>query len=413
MEKSAIREMKVVDADSHVIEPPDLWRSRMSSKWGDLIPHVRRDSSRAVHTVLGPNDPPPPVADTWFVGDTPLFKAGAAAMAGWHEHAPQHPLTFDEFNPYSTDPSLRLKQMDEYGIESAVLYPNLNMFVSASYLGPQVDASLRLETVQAYNDYIAEEWIAVAPGRYIGMANLPFWDIEATKAEIERCASLGHKGLIFSQHPENYGLPPLDNKHWDSLCAAAQDAEMPINFHIGGGGTLAGVAAGEPENGSAANYAWNSVLLYPANMRTIGALIFGGICHRFPRLNFVSVESGIGWIPPVLEAMDWQFGNCGVRVQHPEYDLLPSEYFKRQIYGCFWFERASALAAIDILGPDNFLYETDFPHPTSMTPGPASIAQNPLDYMHDTLGHLPAETLAKILHNNAARIYHLDPVPAG
>ena len=94
-------------------------------------------------------------------------------------------------------------------------------------------------------------------------------------------------------------------------------------------------------------------------------------------LNFVSVESGVGWIPFALDALDWQWKNCGVALEHPEYDLLPTEYFKRQIYGCFWFEVEPARFAIERLGDDNILYETDFPHPTSMSPGPASAAAAP------------------------------------
>jgi predicted TIM-barrel fold metal-dependent hydrolase len=402
-----VRAYKIIDADTHVIEPPDLWTSRMSkAKWGDMIPHVRFESAPTSYKSAGEGLVEPP-ADTWFVGSTPLMKAAAPAMAGWHEHVPSHPMTLAEADPHNLDPTLRLQKMDEYGVHAAVLYPNIGIFVSAEYLGLSVDPSYALECVQAYNDYIAEEWIAVARDRYVGMATLPFWDLDATEREIQRCTAMGHKGIIFSTQPENYGLPSLDDRHWDRLWSIAQEAEVAVNFHIGGGKLP---PTGHPDNGVAANYAWGSVLLYPSNMRTITGLIFGGICHRFPRLNFVSVESGIGWIPAVVEAMEWQWRNAGVHKEHPDYDLTPLEYFQRQIYGCFWFEEASALAAIDQLGSKNFLYETDFPHPTSMSPGPASVARVPVDYVVDTLGHLPAPTLADLLHNNAARIYHLDEV---
>jgi predicted TIM-barrel fold metal-dependent hydrolase len=150
------------------------------------------------------------------------------------------------------------------------------------------------------------------------------------------------------------------------------------------------------------------VSFFMANARTIAQLICGGICHRFPELNFVSVESGIGWIPFALAALDWQWQNCGVGKEHPEYELLPSEYFRRQIYGCFWFERDTALSSIEQLGPDNILYETDYPHPTSMSPGPASIAQRPDEYLRSVFSGVDTASMRKILHDNAARIYHLD-----
>ena len=164
---------------------------------------------------------------------------------------------------------------------------------------------------------------------------------------------------------------------------------------------------GHPDNGVHANYAMMGVSFFMSNAKTISQIICGGVCHRFPALNFVSVESGIGWIPYALEGLDWQWKNCGVPGEHPEYDLLPSEYFRRQIYGCFWFERDSANHAIEQLGPDNVLYETDFPHPTSMSPGPASTAVRPDEYLRTTFGDLDPMAARKILHDNAARIYHL------
>ena len=105
-----------------------------------------------------------------------------------------------------------------------------------------------------------------------------------------------------------------------------------------------------PTPGPHANYAGFGVQFGMANVRVIANLITGGVCHRFPGTKFVSVESGIGWIPFAMEHLDWQWLNCGVTIEHPEYDLLPSEYFKRQMYGCFWFERGTVKSSIDQLG---------------------------------------------------------------
>jgi predicted TIM-barrel fold metal-dependent hydrolase len=120
----------------------------------------------------------------------------------------------------------------------------------------------------------------------------------------------------------------------------------------------------------------------------------------------VSVESGVGWVPFVLSALEWQWNNNGCQFVEPG-RLRPIEYFQRQIYACSWFEREGLLAAIEILGDDNIMYETDFPHPTSMTPGPASVAQNPKDYIEDVFTKLPEASQRKILHENAARIYNV------
>jgi uncharacterized protein len=390
MDAATIRRLEVIDADTHVLEPADLWTSRMSAKkWGALIPHIKFDKDAG--------------EDLWFVGDTPIFKPGVPAMAGWHEYAPDHPKRLEEFDPHNSDPVKRLQRMDEYGIWAQVLYPNVGIFAAADYLGVGSDPAFALECVKAYNDFLVD-WAATDRKRYVPVMMVPFWDLDEAAKELSRAKDLGHRGIVMSSQPENYGLPPLDHRHWDGLWAAAEEMGLPVNFHIGSGKIA---PAGETENGVHANYAWMSTMLFMGNIRAICALVFSGICHRFPRLNFVSVESGVGWLPSLLETMDWQWLNSGVPNEHPEYDLLPSEYFRRQVYGCFWFERGAARAALDLLGPDNILYETDFPHPTSMSPGPASTALKPLEFMEQMFAGLPDDVVRKVVHDNAARLYGL------
>jgi predicted TIM-barrel fold metal-dependent hydrolase len=144
------------------------------------------------------------------------------------------------------------------------------------------------------------------------------------------------------------------------------------------------------------------------NARTLATLIGSGVCHRFPDMQIVSVESGVNWIPFLLQGLDWMWKESQVAREHPEYELLPSEYFRRQMYGCFWYEDGATLAAsIDYVGADRVLYETDFPHPTSMTPGPASSALAAKDFIAQHLHHLPEDTLRKVLHDNAAGLYKI------
>ena len=221
--------------------------------------------------------------------------------------------------------------------------------------------------------------------------------------EVERSLERGHRAVNMCNQPESHGQPPLGSTYWDPLWAAADDAGVPISFHIGGG-DIGGLMTDPAGMGFQANFARFSSLLFVDNARCVAELIFGGICHRFPDLKFVSVESGVGWLPAVLETFDWQWRNGGIHKEHPEYDLLPSEYFRRQIYGCFWFEQAGARFAIEQL-PDNVLYETDFPHPTCQHPGPATPAQHPRDYATGALAGLDAATLDKVLFTNAAALY--------
>jgi uncharacterized protein len=108
-----------------------------------------------------------------------------------------------------------------------------------------------------------------------------------------------------------------------------------------------------------------------------------------------------------MDSLDYQWKNCGVQRRLPDY-LLPSEYIKRQVYFSFWFERETARSAIEQMGADNILYETDFPHPTSMSPGPATSAIRPDEFLELAFKDVPRDQVEKIVHSNAARIYHLE-----
>jgi predicted TIM-barrel fold metal-dependent hydrolase len=307
--------------------------------------------------------------------------------------------------------------MDGDGIAVQVLYPNLAMFTSGSFqeVG-QVD--LQNELIRAYNDWQLE-WCGPAFRRFAPMLCIPFWDLDASTKEMERCSDLGCRGVVFTQDPPAFGLPPLVDRHWDPIWALAQERGLPINFHIGSGDfegrkEMLSRSAGGGHRDEGSQSAHSGVVNFLGNASTIAQLVMGGVCHRFPDLNFVSVESGVGYVPFILEALDWGWQNGGLVRQHPDY-LLPSEYFRRQVYACFWFERSSAQHAIAQLGSRNVMYETDFPHMTSMSPGPGMpAAVPPSQFINDALAGFAEDEVKNILFRNAARIYHLDvPAPLG
>jgi predicted TIM-barrel fold metal-dependent hydrolase len=376
---------RVIDVDTHLTEPPDLWTSRVSSRWGSLVPHVERRQGE----------------DLWVIGEKVVLKPGIATMAGFDGTVPEHPLTYDEFPAGAWQAEARLAHMDREAIYAQVLYPNLGGFGSQGFLRLK-EPELMLACVRAYNDFLTE-WTAPAPNRLLAVTALPFWDVAASVREIERCAALGHRAVLFPSQPHDFGQPALSSGHWDPVFAAAQAAGLSVSFHIGSQ-DLSGLSRDRGKIGKKANFALVSSLAFLENSKGLAELIFGGICHRFPELRFVSVESGAGWIPSALEAFDWQWSNGGLYKEHPEYDLLPSEYFRRQIYACFWFERGIIRAALELY-PDNLLYETDYPHPTSMSPGPQTPAVPPRRYAQEVFAGLPDLIARKVLHDNAARLY--------
>jgi predicted TIM-barrel fold metal-dependent hydrolase len=380
----------VADVDSHIIEPADLWTSRVPAKWGELVPHVKFDERRG--------------EERWYVGSKRLFGVGAFAQAGWREYPPSHPPNLDEAIPAAIDAKERLTYMDQVGVYYQLLYPNILGFHSHVFLN-QMDHALAAECVRAYNDWLSE-FCSADSRRLIPMMMLPFWDIEASLVEMKRAHAMGHKGVLFAAQYDKVGLPRLIDDHWEPLLSQAQEMGLSLNFHVGFLNSDEELK-GAVDQSKKLEFTRASSLVLLGNAAGIAEVVLSGVCHRYPGLNFVSVENGAGWLPFLAESMDWQWLNVGAHKDYPD-RLLPSEYMWRQIYGMYWFERDSMRSVIDQLR-DNLMFETDFPHATSLSPGPASESLSPRDVMEISLRGLPDETVGKVLQHTATKLYHLDP----
>ena len=383
-------QISVIDVDSHVTEPVDLWTSRLPKNMVDLAPRVVRDEDWG--------------RDRWLVGKHLVLGVQDQAHAGWKEFFPSTPASFAEADPGGWDPRARLDVMDRHGIAAQILYPNLLGFFPWAFMA--LERELSLACVRAFNDFQLE-WCSVDPARLIPLAFLPFWDLEASVAELRRVADLGYKGFNWGHKLEQVGLPPLVDRHWDPVMALAQDLQMPVSFHIGFGGANRDVDQAHLKEMFADDIgiAQMGVLFFIGNATAITDVCMRGLCERFPRLSFVSAESGFGYVPFLLEAMDWQYKNNRAS-QNGSLRLLPSEYFRRQVYATFWFE-SHVDRLIDLL-PDNVMFESDYPHPTSLSPGPGSRADDARTTIAKNLIGLPEEIRRKVLHDTAARVYRLE-----
>src|SRR5580704_2957426 len=311
---------QVIDVDSHVTEPPDLRTARMSKKWGDLVPHVGFDER------LG--------AERWYVGDRRLPLVGSHAYAGWTEFPPSPPPTMADVDPASWEPVARTQRLDEYGIGKQLLYPNLLGFYGNVFT--DLDLNLAAEIVYAYNDF--QSWFSEAgDGRFIPLACLPYWDVPAAVAEIDRCAAMGHKGIVLGLDYARVGLPALRDEYWAPVLSRAQELGLPVNFHIGFSSRPKAKVTELEKVADKGDYCKDTVLFMLGNAEAICEVIVSGLCRTYPELAFVSVESGAGFLPFLLQSLDWQWFNSGARQERPDW-LLPSEYFRRQVYGTFWFE---------------------------------------------------------------------------
>ena len=376
-------EIPIIDVDTHYNEPHDLWTSRAPASLRDRVPRVETVNGRP----------------SWVVErDDVLFALAGVCVIRRDGSKFYGGLTlddFDEMHPGATDPRERLAWMDAQGILAQVIYPNLIGFAVEPFLTQVQDPVLREFCIRAWNDYMGEVQ-KIGAGRLFPQALVPFWEPALAVKEVIRAhEELGMTGLNVPSGVDAYGLPSLSHPSWDPVWEIAQDKGMSINFHIGGGGVN---AAPWDMPSQSARDATISTLSISSNVRCLANLIFSGVLDRFPRLNFVSVESGVGWIPFLIELCEYQYDEN--RVQGLE--LRPAEYFRRQIYASYWFEQ-DPMPAIERLGADNVMFETDFPHPTCLYPGIREHAK-------DSLAKATPEVQRKILCDNAARVYHV-PVP--
>jgi predicted TIM-barrel fold metal-dependent hydrolase len=378
----------VIDCDAHITEPGDVWTSRLPARLRDRGPRMVRN--------------PETGQDVWHVGDrSPIVPVGHTAVAGWHEPFPAAPRNMDEVPLAAHDAGARLDYLDSIGIWAQVIYPNVAGFGNQGFL-ELGDAELMLACVQAYNDFLIE-WTSTDARRLVPVMATPFWDIDASVKEIERCAKAGHRAILFSGEPDQLGMPMLGDPHWDPLWAAATAAGLPISFHIGSSNFDGNFSMDRMQaHGIGATTIYATLSLFLDNGKQIVDLLTSGVLARFPELKFVSVESGIGFIPFLLESVDHVFRYNDLRAARPEFELLPSEYWKRQVYGCYFFEEIAPQKLIDEIGVDNILFETDYPHPVC-------LYGNVREKIDAGLAGQPADVRRKLLWENAAKLYQVEP----
>jgi predicted TIM-barrel fold metal-dependent hydrolase len=380
----------IIDVDTHVTETPDVWVDRVPARMKDKVPYVDLDRNGR---------------QCWFLNGERMSIIGLTATAGVGDMT-NWPNTYDDMHPGAYDANARLKYMDDMGIWAMVMYPNVAGFGNQRFLDLK-DPDLQLACVEAYNDW-QTEWASADSRRLLPIASTPFWDIKAAVKEVRRCAAMGHKGILFTGEPQAFGQPFMGDPHWNPLWEAAVELGLPVSFHIGSGDMEDGLGRDKMKTyGRMSTFTSGSVDVFLRNGMQLSELLLSGIFVRFPEIQFVSVESGIGWIPFALEALDYQFQGNRVSEEHPEFDRLPSEYFQTNVYACYWFEQVAPRRLVDKVGADRIMFETDFPHPTSL------YGDEVHERIRTGLGDTDEETRRKILWGNGQRLYKVsEPTPA-
>jgi predicted TIM-barrel fold metal-dependent hydrolase len=392
----------VIDGDGHIVEPDDLWTERMDRrKWGDWVPRAEESDEYYL--------------SAWWGGE--LRAGGREVIDRICAQAGITPRELKEQGermriPGSRDPDARVADMDRDGIDAAVLYPS-----QALFFGPcDPIAALRnvefvLDCQRAYNEWLAD-FCRAHPRRLFGLGLAPLQSPELAVQEAQRCVGkLGMVGLCI--RPSAYVEElPLSHPVYDRFWAACQDLDVPVALHpgvhvdtpgacrkfglvqISGNLTETNTAQDAVHGGSGLGQAIGNAV---DMIVSLGRLLMGGVCERFPQLRFLFLEAGGGWIPTLLERMDEQVK--AFRLDGRWLKLLPSEYFKRQCYAGFECEEWNLVASAQFLGADRILWASDYPHPEYH---PGLVAQ-----LREALAVLPHEAQRRILGQNAIDAYRL------
>jgi len=372
----------IVSADDHIDMqwlPADLFTSRTSEKIRDRVPRVESSERGAIWTVDGkmiaPHGPRWGTS-TMMAGMKSGLERGDALREG-------------EFRP--TTPKLRLEDMARDGVTASVLYGPINALMLN-------DPEARRATYRAYNEWLAE-FCAAAPNQFVGVGLIPYDNAEEAATEIRHVADLGLKQVMFLAARTEI---PTFESFWEPMWTAAEETGVIIGFHLSGGLRTVpdrALAKGLGPNGVA-------VSVIPMQMdEPLAGIVFGGVLERHPKLKIVLAETGIGWIPYVLQRME----NVLDRFQgNQEYwdarggiglSLRPTEYFQRQVWATFQ-EDEVGLMTLSKMGSDRVMWASDYPHPDGTWPNSQAA-------MEKQFGRLDPAIRRQITSDNARQLYGL------
>ncbi len=367
-------DVQIISVDDHVIEPANVFQDRLSAKHRELGPKVVRDDQGR---------------DVWMFENRPHYNIGLNAVAG-KDRADYgiDPVGYDGMREGCYDITARIKDMDADGVHAQLCFPTFPGFAGSTLFAAE-DKDLANACVSAWNDWILDEWCAGAPGRQIPLALVPYWDADACVTEIERVAARGSRGISFIEAPHNAGLPSFHTDHWDGVFAAAAAADMPLCMHFGSGGAPS-IAPGGPFTAAIALFALNS-------QSTLVEMVNSRMFEKSPNLKVALSEGGIGWMPYLLERVDYVWDRHRLYTGMAD-SRKPSDIFRDHIFGCFISDEAG-VANIDRIGEDNVMFESDYPHSDSNWPNARKL-------LEETLANVPDDRARKIAETNARRLYN-------
>jgi predicted TIM-barrel fold metal-dependent hydrolase len=373
-----------VSSDSHISEPPDLWTSRVGPELAERVPHVVSEEQ----------------GDWWHADSHRLFTVAAGTPGARFEgkDRARTEARAGNYYPGAHIPSAKIEDMDADGVYGELVYPTLGIV-----LFRLPDRALLSTVCRIYNDWIAE-FCNAFPVRLKGVAMINLDDVEEGAAELERAAKLGLKGAMISVYPDesvSYDMP-IHDRFW----AAAQDLDMPLSLHVGTNRNVppTGRPPGDP---TIARFHAMPTPAYYTNAAhwvemSLANMVFGGVFERFPGLATVSLEHEAAWAPHFLNLMDYTYtqrpqGKDWIRFKD---GALPSDSFRRNIF--ISYQEDPLVGQLrSIIGVDNLLWGSDYPHGEGTFPRSRQILDGILE-------GVPELERDKMVRTNTSRLYSFD-----
>ncbi len=371
--------LRVVSADSHMMEPAELWTQRLDARFRDHAPHVVKSDHGYLFTAPGVS--PFPVAGGFGLGRSGRNLGDHFRNSG-HEAA----------RASGWDPVERLKEQDIDGIEAEVLYTTLGM----SLFG-LADGELQQACFRVYNDWLAE-FCSHHRKRLHGVALISLADIEAGTKELQRCARAGLKGgMIYGSAPAHR---PYLSTDYDPFWAAAQDLEMPLSLHVFTRASHGSQPAEGPRLSEYMNFSRAYVRGIHEVQDSLADIIQSAVMERFPRLMLVSAENDTGWLPHFMFRLDHVFEKFGsFSRQSQPLTMKPSDYVRRQLWATFQDDPIGP-ALYRQFGENNFMWASDFPHSDCTWPHSHQVIEA-------SFQSVPPDVTSKIVFDNANKLYRM------
>jgi uncharacterized protein len=379
---------RFISADDHIDLrwlPKDLWRERLPTRLRERGPHVIENEQGSFWTW-----------EDQLFSPHGYYTAAQGSGAMW---AIERGGVMREGELRPTNAELRLVDMDRDGAEASIMYGPTDPM-------PIADPELRRACYEAYNDWLID-FCAAKPERLIGVAQLSLEDPEAARDELERLAKRGgvrHVNILAAR-----ANPPVYDDAWEPFWTLAEEAGIPIGFHLAVLVKKTRLDAGDPSGANPAIAIASRFAKEPPGIQLlepITGLIFAGVFDRYPGVKIVMAEAGLAWIPSMIQGLDiwYQRSRDGRRLSGdgpialPK--LLPSEYFQRQIWISFVDDPLGVRMVGGVLDSDKVMFGSDYPHPASTWPYSQRVIE-------EQMPSLSIDVRQKICRDNARALFEL------